>query len=79
MNAKDELLKSLCPQIINHFAGLREISLEESTDLFYKSKTFIDAQDRFLIEFGGNFTVLYKCIDILEEYYNEKSNINETA
>ena len=43
------------------------------------SKTFIDAQDRFLIEFGGNFTVLYKCIDILVEYYNEKSNINETA
>ena len=40
MNAKDELLKSLCPQIINHFAGLREISLDECTDLFYKSKTY---------------------------------------
>ena len=43
------------------------------------AKSLLDAQDRFLIEFGGNFTVLYRCIDILEDYYNEKSNINETA
>lgn len=27
MNAKDELLKSLFPQIINHFASLKNISI----------------------------------------------------
>ena len=41
MNAKDELLKSLLPQIINHFASLKEISLEESTDMFFKSMTYV--------------------------------------
>lgn len=40
MNAKDELLKSLFPQIINHFASLKNISLEESTEIFYKSTTY---------------------------------------
>lgn len=43
------------------------------------SKSFLDAQDRFLIEFGGDFTLLYRCIDILGDYYNEKFNIIETA
>ncbi len=59
--------------------GFRPKTAVKMTLILAGSKTFIDAQDRFLIEFGGNFTVLYKCIDILEEYYNEKSNINETA
>lgn len=40
MNAKDELLKSLFPQIINHFASLKNISLEESKDMFFKSTTY---------------------------------------
>ena len=40
MNAKDELLKSLFPQIINHFASLKNISLEESRDIFFKSTTY---------------------------------------
>ncbi|WP_343345959.1 hypothetical protein [Terrisporobacter petrolearius] len=40
MNAKDQLLKSLFPQIINHFASLKNISLEESTDMFFKSTTY---------------------------------------
>ena len=41
MNAKDELLKSLFPQIINHFASLKNISLEESRDTFFKSTTYV--------------------------------------
>ncbi|MCC3869081.1 hypothetical protein [Terrisporobacter mayombei] len=41
MNAKDELLKSLFPQIINHFASLKNISLQESTDIFFKSTTYV--------------------------------------
>lgn len=40
MNAKDKLLNSLFPQIINHFAGLKNISLDESTDMFFKSSTY---------------------------------------
>lgn len=40
MNAKDQLLKSLFPQIINHFASSKNISLEESKDLFFKSTTY---------------------------------------
>ncbi|MCC3865119.1 hypothetical protein K0040_12635 [Terrisporobacter petrolearius] len=40
MNAKEQLLKSLFPQIINHFASLKNISLEESTDMFFKSVTY---------------------------------------
>ena len=40
MNAKDELLKSLFPQIVNHFASLKNISLEESRDIFFKSTTY---------------------------------------
>ena len=42
------------------------------------AKSLLDAQDRFLIEFKGDFNVLYRCIDILEDYYNNK-NDNETA
>lgn len=41
MNVKDELLKSLFPQVINRFAGIKEISLQESTDLFFKSNTYV--------------------------------------
>ena len=41
MNTKDELLKSLFPQIISHFASLKNISLEESTDMFFKSITYV--------------------------------------
>ena len=41
MNAKNELLKSLFPQIINHFASSKNISLQESTDMFYKSITYV--------------------------------------
>lgn len=40
MNAKEQLLKSLFPQIINHFASLKNISLEESTAMFFKSATY---------------------------------------
>lgn len=41
MIAKGELLKSLFPQIINHFASLKNISLEESTDIFFNSNTYL--------------------------------------
>lgn len=41
MNAKDELLKSLFPQIINHFASLKDMTLEESSDIFFKSTTYV--------------------------------------
>lgn len=40
MNIKNELLESLFPQIINHYASMKNISLEESKDLFFKSKTY---------------------------------------
>lgn len=59
--------------------GFRAKTAIKMTLILAGSKSLLDAQDRFLIEFGGNFTILYKCIDILEDYYNEKSNINETA
>ena len=41
MNAKDQLLESLLPQIINHYASLKNISLEESKDIFFNSKTYV--------------------------------------
>lgn len=59
--------------------GFRAKTSIKMTLILAGSKSLLDAQDRFLIEFGGNFTILYRCIDILEDYYNEKSNINETA
>lgn len=59
--------------------GFRAKTAIKMTLILAGSKYLLDAQDRFLIEFGGNFTILYRCIDILEDYYNEKSNINETA
>ena len=59
--------------------GFRAKTAIKMTLILAGSKSLLDAQDRFLIEFGGNFTILYRCIDILEDYYNEKSNINETA
>lgn len=40
MNSKDKLLNSLFPQIINHFASLKNISLDESTAMFFKSNTY---------------------------------------
>ena len=33
------------------------------------SKDYTEAQDRFLNEFEGDFTILFKVIDILENYY----------
>ena len=59
--------------------GFKTKTAIKMTLILAGAKSMLDAQDRFLIEFGGNFTVLYRCIDILEDYYNEKSNINETA
>lgn len=59
--------------------GFRPKTAIKMTLILAGAKSLLDAQDRFLIEFGGNFTVLYRCIDILEEYYDEKSKINETA
>ncbi|MPM62954.1 hypothetical protein SDC9_109832 [bioreactor metagenome] len=59
--------------------GFRPKTAIKMTLILAGAKTLLDAQDRFLMEFGGNFTVLYRCIDILEYYYDEKSNINETA
>lgn len=59
--------------------GFRSKTAIKMTLILCGAKSFIEAQDRFLIEFGGNFTVLYRCIDILEEYYNEKSTVDETA
>lgn len=52
--------------------GFKSKTAIKMTLILSGAKSFIDAQDRFLIEFGGNFTVLYKCIDILKEYYHEK-------
>lgn len=64
MNAKDELLKSLFPQIINHFASLKNISLEESTEIFYKSTTYA--------KLCGNNNFYSKGIDfIVNELENE--------
>lgn len=59
--------------------GFKTKTAIKMTLILAGAKSMLDAQDRFLIEFGGNFTVLYRCIDILEDYYNEKSNVNETA
>lgn len=33
------------------------------------SNNLLDAQDRLIVEFNGDFNLLYKCIDILEYYY----------
>ena len=59
--------------------GFKTKTAIKMTLILAGANSMLDAQDRFLIEFGGNFTVLYRCIDILEDYYNEKSNVNETA
>lgn len=59
--------------------GFRAKTAIKMTLILAGSKSLLDAQDRFIREFGGNFTILYRCIDILEDYYNEKSTINETA
>lgn len=59
--------------------GFRSKTAIKMTLILCGAKSLLEAQDRFLIEFGGNFTVLYRCIDILEDYYNKKSNVNETA
>ncbi len=50
--------------------GFRAKTAIKMTLILSGSKSLLDAQDRFLMEFGGNLTVLYKCIDILENYYN---------
>lgn len=59
--------------------GFRPKTAIKMTLILCGAQSLLEAQDRFLIEFGGNFTVLYRCIDILEDYYNEKSNVNEIA
>ena len=59
--------------------GFRAKTAIKMTLILSGSKSLLDAQDRFLMEFGGNFTILYRCIDILEDYFSQKSNINETA
>ena len=59
--------------------GFKTKTAIKMTLILSGAKSLLDAQDRFLIEFSGNFTVLYRCIDILEDYYNEKSNFNEIA
>lgn len=51
--------------------GFRPKTAIKMTLILAGSKSLLDAQDRFLIEFGGNFTVLYRCIDLIEEYYNK--------
>lgn len=51
--------------------GFRTKTAIKMTLILAGSKSLLDAQDRFLIEFGGNFTVLYRCIDLIEEYYNK--------
>ncbi|MCC3869082.1 PIN domain-containing protein [Terrisporobacter mayombei] len=82
INSISELFKEDdVDNIIDKFIekGFRSKTAIKMTLILAGAKSLLDAQDRFLMEFGGNFTVLYRCIDILEDYYNEKSNINETA
>ena len=82
INSISELFKEDdVDNIIDKFIekGFRPKTAIKMTLILAGAKSLLDAQDRFLMEFGGNFTVLYRCIDILEDYYNEKSNINETA
>ena len=74
---KDDEVDNIIEKFIEK--GFRTKTAIKMTLILSGAKSFIDAQDRFLMEFGGNFTVLYQCIDILEEYYNGKDNINETA
>ena len=74
---KDDEVDNIIDKFIEK--GFRLKTAIKMTLILSGAKSFIDAQDRFLMEFGGNFTVLYKCIDILKEYYNEKDNVNETA
>lgn len=51
--------------------GFRPKTAIKMTLILSGAKSLLDAQDRFLIEFGGNFTVLYRCIDVIEDYYNK--------
>ena len=74
---KDDEVDNIIDKFIEK--GFRLKTAIKMTLILSGAKSFIDAQDRFLMEFGGNFTVLYKCIDILKEYYNEKDNVNEKA
>lgn len=74
---KDDDVDNIIDKFIEK--GFRPKTAIKMTLILAGAKCLLDAQDRFLMEFGGNFTVLYRCIDILEDYYNEKSNVNETA
>ena len=58
--------------------GFKTQTAIKMTLILSGAKSLLDAQDRFLIEFKGDFNVLYRCIDILEDYYNNK-NDNEIA
>lgn len=81
INSISELFKDDVDNMIDKFIkkGFSTKTAIKMTLILAGSKSFLDAQDRFLIEFGGDFTVLYRCIDILGDYYNEKFNIIETA
>lgn len=51
--------------------GFRPKTAIKMTLILSGASSLLDAQDRFLMEFGGNFAVLYKCIDLIEEYYKK--------
>ncbi|MEG1059891.1 MAG: hypothetical protein RRY11_04945 [Terrisporobacter sp.] len=47
------------------------------TLILYVSPTLLEAQDMMLIEFKGDFEVINKCMDIIENYYNSIECNNE--
>ena len=51
--------------------GFRPKTAIKMTLILSGANCLLDAQDRFLMEFGGNFTILYRCIDVIEYYYNK--------
>lgn len=59
--------------------GFRAKTAIKMTMILSRSKTFLEAQDLFLMEFSGNFNILFKCIDVIEGYYNKKSSDNKIA
>ncbi len=78
---KDNSLKLNEKSLIDKFVerGFRTKTAIKMTFILLGSNSIMQAQDRFLIEFAGNFNILYRCIDIFEGYYKEKSQINKTA
>ena len=51
--------------------GFRPNTAIKMTLILVGAKSLLDAQDRFLIAFEGNFTILYRCIDVIEDYYSK--------